>query len=216
MSDISEIITELNAHGFEDTDEIQKLSVLNDTLWDIESREIWPFLEKTVALNFDGISPAPSNLPSDFRAVLWLVDTSDGRTIWPEKLQTVRDRYGSQLGLVADPFIYYFLGSSLRLYPTPGASTGRFQLDYIATQPKVNAATLEAAIYLPKRHHRVITVGALWRLYKQEDDPENAIQHQTDYENRILRMREDLFRRQYQRADQIFVIDEYDDYPEVY
>jgi len=210
--DVSEILTELNGHGFEDTVETDKLAVINDTVWDIDSREVWPYLEKTVALNFDGVSPTPTNLPTNFNKVLWLYDTLQGLTLWPERLSTIRDRHGSQMTQVSDPLAYYFLGDSLRLYPIPGVSTGRYQLDYLALQPELTAGSVQADILLPARHHRVVILGALWRLYKREDDPENGNMFQIDFENRLVQMRQDLFRRQLQRADQIFVIDEDDEY----
>jgi hypothetical protein len=206
--DVSEILSELVDHGFEDTSTERKLAKINDAIWDIESREPWPFLEKTVALNFDGSSPTPTNMPSDFKTVLWLYDTMNGVTIWPERLSTIRDRYGNQLNQVGSPASYYFIGNTLRLYPVPPASTGRIHMDYVATQPEVNANTTSSQILIPARHHQAIVLGALWRLYKMEDDPENGNMFQIDYENRIQQMREDLFRRQYQRADQIYVIDE--------
>ena len=208
---VAEIITELLNHGFEDETNEQKLFVINDTLWDIESREPWPFLEKTTALSFDGTSPSPTDMPTDFKAALWLFDNTNQVSLWPERLSTVRDRF-SPLTTVGDPSVYYFVGNQLRLFPTPGVATDRYQLDYVATQPKVTETTAETGILLPVRHHRAIVLGALWRLYKMEDDPENGGQFQQDYESKILQMHEDVFRRQYQRADQIFVIDEDDEW----
>lgn len=210
--DVSEILSELVDHGFEDTSDERKLAKINDAVWDIESREPWPFLEKTVALNFDGTSPTPTNMPSDFKVALWLYDNTNGVTIWPERLTTIRDRYGHQLTQVSDPISYYFVAGQIRLYPVPPSSTGRFQLDYVATQSELNANSVQADILLPPRHHQAIVLGALWRLYKMEDDPENGGMFQADYEGKLQMMREDLFRRQYQRAEQIYVVDEDDLY----
>jgi len=210
--DVSEIIDRLDAIGFEDTADEDKMDVINDSAWDVESRFLWPFLEKSVALDFDGASATPTNLPTDFKSVIWLYDTTNGTTIWPERLSTVRDRYGNKLAEVADPVLYYFVGAEIRLWPIPGTSTGRYQLDYFASQPELATDSLESAILLPKRHHRILLLGALWRLYKNEDDPEQGNMFQEDYEARIAQMRFDLFGRQHQRADQIFVIDEDDEY----
>ena len=210
--DVSEILSELVDHGFEDTSTERKLAKINDAMWDIESREPWPFLEKSVALNFDGTSPTPTNMPTDFKTALWLYDTINGVTIWPERLSTIRDRYGNNIGLVGEPASYYFVAGQIRLYPVPSASTGRFQLDYIATQPELDENDVSADILLPARHHQAIVLGALFRLYKMEDDPENGNMFQIDFENRIQQMHEDLFRRQYQRSDRIFVVDEDDLY----
>ena len=185
---------------------------INKTVWDIESREPWPYLEKTVALNTDGASPAPTNMPADFKSVLWLYDITNGITIWPEKLQTVRDRHGQEITQVSSPSLYYFVGSQLRMWPVPPAATGRFQLDYIATQPILIATSVETDILLPVRHHEAIVLGTLWRLYKGEDDPENGMMFQQDYETKIAQMRDDLFRRQWQRSDHIYVTDEDDEF----
>lgn len=217
--DVSEIITTINNHGFDDTDTQEKMLVINDTVWDIESREPWPFLEKTVALNFTGSSPTPSNMPADFNKVLWLYDNVNSVTIWPERLSTIRDRYGNQVstGQVSNPVYYYFVGSQLRLYPIPPVeSTGQYQLDYIATQQELSSSSVEANILLPPRFHRVIAIGAISRLYKLEDDPEQGQMYEADFEARLSRMTEDLFRRQYQRSDQIYVIDEDDEYFQIY
>jgi hypothetical protein len=210
--DVSEILSELVDHGFEDTSTERKLAKINDAIWDIESREPWPFLEKTVALNFDGASPAPTNMPTDFKTALWLFDLTNGVSLWPERLSTIRDRYGNQISLVSDPASYYFVAGQIRLYPVPPVSTGRFQLDYIATQVELTENDVSTSILLPARHHQAIVLGALFRLYKMEDDPENGNMFQIDFENKIQQMHEDLFRRQYQRSDQIFVIDEDDIY----
>lgn len=210
--DISEILEKLDNAGFEDTDEADKLEAINDTLWDIESRAPWPFLEKTIALNFDGASPTPTNVPSDFKSAIWVYDNTNGVTLWPERLSTVRDRHGTMIATVSEPSLYYFIGDEIRFWPVPNASTGRFQLDYYATQPELAAVGVEADILLPKRHHRAIVFGALWRLYEIEDDPEQGAVFNDRYERRLESMFEDLMRRHWQRADQIYVIDEDDEY----
>lgn len=207
---VSEILTQLTSHGFEDTSTDDKVAAINDALWDIESREPWPFLEKTTQLSFNGSSPTPSNMPTDFKAALWIYDNTNGVSIWPERASTIRDTANTQINLVSDPQAYYFVGNTIKFWPVPGAATNRYQMDYIATQPAITSTSVEADILLPKRHHKVITLGALWQLYKMEDDPENGNMFQIDYENKINLMAEDLFRRQYQRADRIFVVDEDD------
>lgn len=210
---VSDIVTELNNTGFTDVSDQQKTFVINDTVWEIETTEPWPYLEKSVALNFDGVVPTPSNLPTDFNKVKFMVDTTIGVTIWPERVETVRDRYSqnflTQTG--TNPFLYYQWGNTLKLYPIPPASTGRFYMDYIATQPALTTASLEAAILLPPRHHRTITLGAAYKLFAMDDDLENASAWQSMYNDKIGAMREDLFRKQYQRPDQIFMVDADDD-----
>lgn len=210
--DVSEIVSSINDHGFEDASEDRKVEKINNALWAIEGLAPWPWLEKTTTLNFNGSSPNPTNMPADFKAVLWVTDTTNGVSIWPERASTIRDRYGNNLNDVNDPFAYYFIGNTIYFYPIPESSTGRFTLDYIATQTEVTAATLEAAILLPKRHHEAIVFKALMSLYAMEDDPEQLNVFTNLYNTKVAEMHEDMYRRQYQRADRIFVVDEDDDY----
>lgn len=205
--DVADIITELGNHGFEDETTAQMMYVINDTIWDIDSRERWPYLQKSVSLNFDGTNPYPSNLPTDFKAAIFIADTTTGEGVWPERVETIRDKYGASLTAVDVPFAYYFVGNQLRFYPTPAASTGRFLLDYQAIQPELTSSDVEASILIPARHHRAIVLGALYKLYMLEDDPELAPGFKSEYEQRIQMMREDVMRQQYQRPDTIFLND---------
>lgn len=215
--DVANIITELNNHGFTDTADDQKMFILNDTVWEVESTEPWPFLEKSAALNTDGTTASPTNFPSDFKAVKFLTDTVVGTAVWPERVETVRDRYALNFLTATDtnPFLYYIWGDTLRFYPIPPEATGRFYMDYIATQPELSADSLEADILMPKRHHRVYTLGTLYKLYALEDDLQNAQAFQSMYNDKIQMMREDLLRKQYQRSDIVFMTDADDD-PEYY
>jgi hypothetical protein len=204
---VSDIITVLNNHGFEDTDSTQKLFAINNAIWDFCQREPWPFLIKSLGLNFDGTNPYPSNMPADFKAVDWITDTVTGESIWPERLSTIRDRYGAQMSTTGAPFSFYFVGTQLRLYPVPPATIGRFLLDYHAWQQPLLDTSLEAAVIIPPRYHEVIVDGALQRLYKMDDDPELGAVKQQDFENRIQAIRSDAFSQQYVRGDRIYTLD---------
>ena len=215
--DVANIITELNNHGFTDTADDQKMFILNDTVWEVEAMEPWPFLEKSIALNTDGTSPVPTNWPTDFKQVKFMADTTVGVGVWPERVETVRDRYAQDFLTNKDtnPFLYYLWGNQLRFYPIPPATTGRFYMDYIATQPVLTSASLEASILMPPRHHRVYTLGTLYKLYALEDDLQNAQAFQSMFNDKMQLMREDLMRKQYQRPDIVFMTDADDD-PEYY
>lgn len=210
--DVSEIIDRLEGMGFEDTPDNDKMDAINDTIWDIESREQWPWSIKSQNLTFDGSSPTPTNMPTDFKSVKWLTDTTSGNTIWWERLDTIRSRYGANLDKLGEAQCFYFLGDTIRFYPIPAASTTRYLMDYYAQQPELTTTDVEASIYLPKRHHRVIVFGAAAKLYQTEDDPEQASANKADFEQRILTMANDLIKKQYVNPDQIFVIDEDDEW----
>lgn len=210
--DVSEIIDRLEAMGFEDTPDADKMDAINDTLWDIESRQQWPWAIKSLNLTMSGSSPTPTNMPTDFKQVKWITDTTLGASIWWERLDTIRNRYGAVLTMTGDAWCFYFLGDTLRLFPTPAASTTRYILDYYAQQPELTTSSLEASIYLPKRHHRTIVLGAGAKLYQIEDDPEQASANKADYEARLATMAQDLIQKQFVNPDQIFVIDEDDEW----
>ena len=210
--DVSEIFDRLEAMGFGDTLDADKMDAINDTLWDIESRQQWPWAIKSINLTTDGISATPTNIPSDFKQVKWLTDTTTGNSLWWERLDTIRNRYGNQLTLVQDPWCFFFLGDTLKLYPIPSSTTTRYVMDYYAQQPELTTTSVEANIYLPKRHHRTIVLGTAAKLYQIEDDPEQAIANKSDYEARLQNMAQDLIQKQFVNPDQIFVIDEDDEW----
>jgi hypothetical protein len=214
MANVSDWLSELTDHGFEDTTNTRKLAEINATISDLCAREPWPFLQKTIQLSFDGTSGKASNFPSDFRAQLTLTDPSTGRTINWERADVLRKRYASQWSLVDAPTYFYDETGIIRAYPIP---TSGYKLDslYLCTHPVVDENTAESAILLPARHHHAVPVGTLYKLYAMEDDPENSALFKAEYEDLIMKMREDLSRLQYDRPDRIWVLDD-DDYDMYY
>lgn len=201
-----ELITALGSYGFSDTSEADKLGALNDTIYDILSREPWPFLEKTITLTFNGSSGTPTNFPSDFRAALSLIDTETGLRLLPFRLDEFRDKYQAVSDETGNPALYYFLASSLSVWPIPDSDV-TVVMDYLHTPAEIDASSVEADIVIPTRFHRVILFGALAQLYDMEDDPELAAKSESRYENRLLEMRTELWARQYDRPDTIEEVD---------
>lgn len=216
MSSVADIISELDDHGFSDTPTARKVGVLNDTIADVCSREPWPFLEKETDLTFTGSSAAPSNLPSDFSKVLGLQDNSLGNSLAFERWEVIRKKFGTQVTAsgLGDAEYYYFVKGQPRIYPVPGAAT-TLHLEYVAFHPTLVQSDIESAFLIPPRHHRVLVLGSLYKLYSLEDDPELAQVFEQEYEHRISIMREDLIRVQYDSPDHIYVtdMDYYDDGP---
>lgn len=205
--DISEILTELN-DSFEDTVEARKVSVINEIISDICSREPWPFLEATAAVNITAGNNTPT-VPTDLRAVLTFSIDSERRVLQPERTDTMMKGYN--LTATGDPLYYYFVGEELRLWPVPTrALTGT--LFYLKNHPKVTSTTLEAAILIPARHHPLITLGSFARLYAREDDGELAVMFERLYEQRLKTMQNDTWKKQYDRPDRIVDLwaDDYD------
>lgn len=204
--DVSEMITDLGDHGFTDASTTTKLRVLQDAIWEIEGLRPWPFLETSTNLSFDGSSGLATNFPANFRSALLLKNADSGLRLEPVDQTDLEDHVGTQLTKVGAPVYYYPEAERLKLWPVPPSGT-TVRMRYLRFSDEIEQATLESAILIPKRHHRVIVLGALIRLYDMEDDPELAARFQSHYESRLERMVEDLFRKQYDRSEYVRVTD---------
>lgn len=207
---VTDLISELNDHGFTDTQTTRKMALINDTVWDVCSREPWPFLEGTTTLTFDGINSTPTNTPADFHQVIDAVDSQASMPLQPLRADYVEKTFmGPSFSAVGNPQGYYFDGDKLRFYPTPVASSTVW-MRYLRLQPALGNSDLEAAILIPPRHHRVVILGTLWKLYDLEDDTELSARFEQHYENKLIQMRNDVWMKQYDRPDRIAVVDDDD------
>ena len=203
--DAPAILSEIDDHGFSDTSSTRKVALLNATYWRICGMKPWPFLEKTVALNFDGTNAFPSNLPTDFKAVKSIWGTN-GPIHW-NRLETLRRAYGTDMTTVGQPIYFYFLGTQLRFYPVPPVGTGTLQMDYIHRPAALTSATTEANIIIPLQYHRLLVAGTLVKLYRMEDDPENAAEFAQEFKELFNEMFADMWQLQFDRPDQVFITD---------
>lgn len=208
----AEILSLIDNHGFVDTDEADKLIAINDALWDICSREPWPFLEKSVTFTFNGSSATPTNFPSDFKSALSVVDTQYPRRLYPLRIEDFRSKLGSVSDNSGDPTYYYFLDRSFFVWPIPASTNTTTVMTYIARQAELTADSVEADILLPIEHHTLLVDGALSRLYFEDDDPEYAADRMQAFEKRLQTMRGELWKVQYDRADTIEITDDDDLY----
>lgn len=200
--DVQDMLDEIDDHGFTDTSTARKVAMLNDAMYDAASRNKWPHLETTVTLTFDGTNALPSNLPADFEAPIDLIRTSDNVKLAWKRIE-ILDGEATDFTATGDPTTYYLIGPSLYVWPIPGAST-TVRMRYFKTPAALTAATLSAAIDWPVRHHRLITMGALFKLYDMEDDPELAVRFQQQFEQRLQLMTGDVFMRQLDVPDVIY------------
>lgn len=208
---VSEILRLIDNHGHTDVDQLDKLEAINDALWDVCSREPWPFLEKSLALTFNGSSATPTNFPNDFKAMLSVVDTQFPRRLYPIRIEDFRSQLGATATTAGDPVYYYFLSRTPFFWPVPPATNTTTVMTYLARQTELVAGSVEADILLPKEHHMLLVDGALSRLYFQDDDPELAADRTQSFERRIQTMREEIWKVQYDRPDTIEIVD-VDDY----
>jgi hypothetical protein len=205
--DVAEMITDLGDHGFTDTGTLTKVRVLQDTIWEIEGLRPWPFLETSINLSFDGTSGLATNFPSNFRSALRMKNTSSGVLLEPvDAAFDLEEIVGTQITLVGSPEVYYSEAEQLKLWPVPSNGI-TVRMRYIKWSDAITSSSPATAISVPVRHHRVIVLGALVRLYDMEDDPELAARFEGHFEKRIEKMVEDLFRKQYDRPEHIRVTD---------
>lgn len=204
--DMPTLISVLDDHGFGDTSTTRKVAIINDVVWDICSREAWPFLEKSVSLTFDGTNAAPSNWPTDVAQVSGVVDTVNGNTLVPVRIEEVRSTYSNMLTTTGIPYIYYFLANQMFAFPVP-AATQTLLMTYLCIPAALTSTSLETAIVIPPRWHGVIWSGALAQLYDEEDDPEEAVKFETRMEKKYQLMRYQAWIRQVDSPDTIKITD---------
>lgn len=203
---VSEMLAEVRDHGFDDLTDTRILSFLNDTYFDVCSREAWPFLEATSAVTTNASGQVTA--PTDINKVIALVPTTQGAPrLVPARLDEFTKAWGSQLSQTGDPHTYFFIGSSLFVYPIP--STAALTVRYIKVPPALTT-TPDATPILPARHHRLLVLGALQKCYVMEDDPDQAGTFTNLYEQRISQMRGDLWMQQYDRPQTIQDLDDED------
>lgn len=195
--DMAAMLSELSDHGFEDTSTSRKVGHIQDTVQDIDSREPWPYLENAATLTLTaGIDTV--TLPGDFRSVKSLVIPASGVTLVPADLSSVMHRYTASLSATGTPFIYYFVGNTLKVLWVPDMAYAAL-LEYNRVQPALTPTSLESEFLMPPRHHRTIVLGALSRLYAMEDDGEQAQYFDSLYEKRIAQAAFDLITRELDR-----------------
>lgn len=191
--DVQAMFEEMNDHGFTDTGVERKLGMLNDALHDAADRERWPHLITSATLTFDGTSDQPTNLPANFGTIISAVDTTT-----KQKLEWVRsdtfDGYGLDLTQQGTPQMYYQAGDEFHVWPVP-PNGYQLRLRYYRNPTEMAAEDTSDEVDWPAAHHRVLVLGALFRLYDLEDDPELAVRFQQHYEQRLATMAQRVFAR---------------------
>lgn len=203
--DVADIISELDDHGFDDTESARKVAIINDVMWEVCGLEPWPFLESTASLTFDGTHGYPVELDptdptptiTDLHAVLSIRQDNGGPLDYIDFDEFQQNRPDTLVS--GTPRWFYFEAGVLTVYPIP-PSTTTATLSYISTPAALTSASLAADIPLPAQYHRAVLVnGALVRLYAMEEDLDIAAGFKAYHDEAVARMREFMWRRQYQR-----------------
>ena len=199
---IDQMFTEMDLYGFEDFDDDAKLILINEAYFDVVTREAWPFMEGLVTIAQPSADDT-LNVPTNFQAVLSLVDTDNNIVLEPERNDVIE----KNIRLNADsgsPNKYYFVGETLYLYPSDNTGT-TYRLYYIKAPSTLTVDSVVADILIPARHHSIIVYGALVKAFLVNDDPQAAV-FQNMFESRYQQMRNDVWMRQYDRPERIHVI----------
>lgn len=203
---LDDMYTEMELYGFDDLEDAQKLILLNESYFDIVTREPWPFLEalSTIVVP-SGQSQITNNTlvvpnPTNVNSVLSFIDTSNNIVMTPERVDVIEKSYFLSLDTNVSS-VYYFLGDELMVYPASSGSTYRL----LYTKTPVAATTTSDTFYIPSRHHSIIVYGALVKAFLVNDDPQAAV-FQNMFESRYMQMRNDVWMRQYDRPERIHVI----------
>ena len=198
----------MSDHGFTDLTTARELEVLNDTYYEFCALEAWPFLEKTASPTMTpGNATLSTGWPTDFNKVIYLVDTVQGIGLVPEEQETINKKYAYNLTLSGNPIYYYFVGSSPRLFPIP-SNANTCVMAYTSV-PAALALTTDVPV-LPLQHHRVLLLGSLFKLYAMEDEPDTAAEFKALYEDKVEKIRADIWNRQFDRPRRIYDVFEYD------
>ena len=208
---LDDMYTEMELYGFDDLEDAQKLILLNESYFDIVTREPWPFLEalSTIVVP-SGQSQITNNVlvvpnPTNVNSVLRFIDTSNNIVMTPERVDVIEKSYFLSLDTNVSS-VYYFLGDELMVYPASSGSTYRL----LYTKTPVAATTTSDTFYIPSRHHSIIVYGALVKAFLVNDDPQSGV-FQNMFESRYQQMRADVWMNQYDRPERIGVItDSYD------
>jgi len=203
---LDDMFDEMDLYGFDDFEDSQKLTLLNEAYFDIVTREPWPFLEKVVTITVpNSVTQITNNANvsspvNDLNSVLSFIDTTNQVIMLPERNDVVEKNYRVNND-TSTPSAYYFVGEDLFIYPGAVGST-TYRLFY--TRIPSAATTTSDTFLIPSRHHSIIVYGALVKAFLVNDDPQAAA-FQNMFEQRYQQMRNDLWMQQYDRTDRIHV-----------
>lgn len=211
--DVSELLEIVDEQGFDDVDVDIKVNYIQMAIDDICGAAPWPFLDGTITMDaangthFDQATGEMKQLTGVARAISKIVPLG---TSFTQRIRWIRrdehlDQHSQNLLETGNPSNYFMFGEKFYLFPIP--SSGTFQIDYVRIHPAITSASPETDILIPARRHEAILLRTIYRLYAQDEDHESAGAFKAQYDEYILMMREDMFKKQYDTPDTIFVTD---------
>lgn len=200
---VSDIISALDDHGFDDRSTSRKMEVINDSYLDVLSRQPWPFLEAASTSVTINSSTGQITSPTDIHKILMLVDYTNSIKLDPERFEFLTKQFGQLTSGNDNPLYYYPIGSSFYVYPVP-SSSATYHIYYLKAPSDLTSSSVEADILLPRKHHRLLVLGAASKLHAMDDDLDLSEKFAAQFEARIFNMQEDIWMRQYDRPERIY------------
>lgn len=202
---VSEMLSEIRDHGFDDLTDTRILGFLNAIYRNVCTRYPWPFMERTATLTVNANGLVTS--PTDINKIVRIVNTATGQRVRPRRMDDFTSSHSAHLDLGGDPLEYYFIGSQIYVWPI--STSAPLTVRYIRRVPALTVSP-DAAPILPEDHHDVLILGALIRCYMMEDDFENSAMFTNAFEKRFQDMMADLIIENYDQTDTILDVDETD------
>lgn len=208
---LDEMYDEMDLYGFDDFEDAQKLTLLNESYFDIVTREPWPFMEAVATFTVPtGTEKVTNNSfsgsPTNVNSVLSFIDLTNEIIMTPERTDVI-DKNFRTVNVQTYPEHYYFIADDVYVYPATGQAT-QYRMFYVKTP--IAATTTSDTFLIPARHHSIIVYGALVKGFLVNDDPQAAA-FQNLFEQRYQQMRNDVWMNQYDRTERIHVVtDAYD------
>ncbi len=207
----TDMIDEIDAHGFEDIPVATKVVALNDAIRDICQLEAWPFLETDTELTYDGVTATTTDWPLDtFRAMISMM--LNGRIhLRHLRLDQVDRFFGPRVDIVGPPLVFYFQNREMRLAPIP-RSSDTVKMRYLLAPIDLEVGEddgIDGDVILPPELHMAAVYGALVNLFMHDDDVEMSDKMEKRRDIRIGRARDGIWRPQYDSTELIEITDEY-------
>lgn len=191
---VTDMVTEIQEHGFEDLSTTRIVAAINDAYHDVCSRHEWTWMESSAQIaNLAAGNPSLNMTPYPFRTIQKIYGAAvDGAETalryidFNELVNKVGNPINEDRG--EPTHWYYYLGSNLiRLFPYPDA-VYTYVIAFIARSVDLSTSSLTTDIKVPDHHRRVMVLGALKNLYPINDDMNAAMFFEQQYEARIQRM----------------------------
>lgn len=207
---VSDMITELQDHGFEDVSTTRVVAHINDAYHDVCSRIDWTWLRSIQSAN-SVASTATLTLGTAWKKIHKVVCSTTDQNIpyieYSDLIDLIPDPQDTSTAL-GEPKYFYIFDDVVYLYPIPD-SVRTYKVWTTLSSVDLLSTSVTADIAIPAQHQRVLILGALKNLYPLNDDINAASYFEQQFEKRVAWMIQDAFDRQ--GDSEKFIVNTYED-----